>query len=188
TGGDRAGTSPAPTPGRLVTIDAPALCRRYAGVVVRGVRVGDSPEWMRRRLLAIGLRPINNVVDVTNYVLWETGQPLHAFDLSTLGGGRIVVREAAAGETLRTLDGEQRQLQPGMLVIADATRPVGLAGVMGGEETEVTPRTTDVLLESAWFDQLAVRRTARRLGMHTDVSHRFERGVDPEGQLRAALR
>jgi hypothetical protein len=150
--------------------------------------VGESPAWLRRRLLAIGLRPINNVVDVTNYVLWETGQPLHAFDLATLRGARVVVRAAAAGERLRTLDGEDRQLAPGMLVIADAARPIGLAGVMGGEDTEVTAKSTDVLIESAWFDPLAVRRNARKLGMHTDASHRFERGVDPEGQLRAALR
>ena len=176
------------TPPDLVTIGAPELCRRYVGVVVKGVGVGESPGWVQDRLRAIGLRPINNVVDATNLVLWESGQPLHAFDLATLRGGGVVVREAAAGETLRTLDGEARTLAAGMLVIADAERAVALAGVMGGQETEVTAATTDVLLESAWFDPQSVRRTARRLGMHTDASHRFERGVDPEGQLAAAER
>jgi phenylalanyl-tRNA synthetase beta chain len=175
-------------PGELVAITDPERCRRYVGIVVRGVRVAPSPEWLQRRLRSLGLRPINNVVDVTNLVLWESGQPLHAFDLATLAGGRVVVREAAEGETLRTLDGEARKLQPGMLLIADAVRPVGLAGVMGGQETEVTPGTTEVLLESAWFDPRSVRRTARLLGMHTDASHRFERGVDPAGQLAAAER
>jgi phenylalanyl-tRNA synthetase beta chain len=178
----------AAAPARLVTIAAPALCRRYVGIVVRGVRVGPSPGWLQRRLLALGLRPISNVVDVTNYVLWELGQPLHAFDLATLAEGRVVVREAREGERLRTLDGVERELAAGMLVIADAERAVALAGVMGGQDTEVGPATRDVLLESAWFDPLAVRRTARRLGMHTDASHRFERGVDPAGQLAAAER
>ena len=175
-------------PAELVAIAAPELCRRYVGVVVEGVRVGESPAWVQERLRAIGLRPINNVVDVTNLVLWESGQPLHAFDLATLRGGGVVVREAAAGETLQTLDGEERELAAGMLVIADAERAVALAGVMGGLATEVTDATRDVLLESAWFDPQSVRRTARRLGMHTDASHRFERGVDPEGQLAAAER
>ena len=175
-------------PADLVTIAVPDLCRRYVGVVVRGVKVETSPAWLQLRLLALGLRPINNVVDVTNLVLWESGQPLHAFDLATLRGGRVIAREAAAGERVRTLDGEERALEPGMVVIADADRAVALAGVMGGLETEVTGSTTDVLLESAWFDPRSVRRTARRLGMHTDASHRFERGVDPEGQLAAAER
>ncbi len=171
-----------------IDIEASTLCRRYVGLVVRGVRVGPSPQWLRRRLLALGLRPINNVVDATNYVLWERGQPLHAFDLATLRGPRVVIREARAGETLVTLDGEQRRLAAGLLVIADAERPIGLAGVMGGQETEVGDATHDVLLESAWFDPREVRRTARQLGMHTDASHRFERGVDPDGQLVAACR
>ena len=169
-----------------VSIAAAALCRRYVGLVVRGVTIGPSPAWLKRRLLALGQRPINNVVDVTNYVLWERGQPLHAFDLAKVGS--IVVREALAGETVRTLDGEDRRLDSGMLVIADDRRPIALAGIMGGQETEVTAATRDVLLESGWFDPKSVRRTAKRLGMHTDASHRFERGVDPEGQLAAALR
>jgi phenylalanyl-tRNA synthetase beta chain len=171
-----------------VRIDAPDLCTRYAARVIRGVKVGPSPDWLARRLTAIGQRPINNVVDVTNYVLWETGQPLHGFDLARIAGATILVRRAKAGERLTTLDGVERKLEPGMLVIADAARPVGLAGVMGGEASEVGSGTTDVLLESAWFNQRSVRATAKRLGMHTDASHRFERGADPELQGWAADR
>ncbi len=174
-----------------IEIEAPELCSRYAARVIRGVTVGPSPEWLGRRLRAIGLRPINNVVDVTNYVLWETGQPLHGFDLAKIDGDPIPmirVREARPGERLVTLDGAERKLAPGMLVIADARRPVALAGVMGGAASEVTGATRDVLLESAWFDPASVRSTAKALGMHTDASHRFERGVDPELQARAARR
>jgi len=171
-----------------IDIAANTLCRRYVGLVVRGVTIAPSPEWLQQRLLAIGSRPINNVVDVTNYVLWERGQPLHAFDLATLPERHVIVREARDGESVRTLDGEERKLAAGMLVIADPRRPIALAGVMGGQETEVGDSTRDVLLESAWFDPKAVRRTAKALGMHTDASHRFERGVDPEGQLAAARR
>jgi phenylalanyl-tRNA synthetase beta chain len=190
--------APAPAKAPRISIVAPSLCRRYVGLVVRGVTIGPSPEWLQRRLLGLGLRPINNVVDVTNYVLWERGQPLHAFDLARLGSTaeregapdevEIVVREARDGESVRTLDGERRELVAGMLVVADPRRPIALAGVMGGQETEVTAGTRDLLLEAAWFDPLAVRRMAKRLGMHTDASHRFERGVDPEGQLAAAWR
>jgi phenylalanyl-tRNA synthetase beta chain len=171
-----------------IDIVATTLCRRYVGLVVRGVTIAPSPAWLQKRLLAIGSRPINNVVDVTNYVLWERGQPLHAFDLATLADRHVIVREARDGESVRTLDDEERKLAAGMLVIADPRRPIALAGVMGGQETEVGEATRDVLLESAWFDPKAVRRTAKALGMHTDASHRFERGVDPEGQLAAARR
>jgi phenylalanyl-tRNA synthetase beta chain len=171
-----------------IEITANTLCRRYVGLVVRGVTIAPSPEWLQKRLLAIGSRPINNVVDVTNYVLWERGQPLHAFDLATLPDKQVIVREAREGESVRTLDGEERKLVAGMLVIADPRRPIALAGVMGGQETEVGNATRDVLLESAWFDPKTVRRTAKALGMHTDASHRFERGADPEGQLTAARR
>jgi len=187
----QAASATAPAAAPRISIVAPGLCRRYVGLVVRDITIGSSPEWLQRRLLALGLRPINNVVDVTNYVLWERGQPLHAFDLATLGSpgeAEIVVREARAGESVRTLDGELRELAAGMLVVADARRPIALAGVMGGQETEVGAGTHDLLLESAWFDPLTVRRMAKRLGMHTDASHRFERGVDPEGQLAAAWR
>ena len=174
-----------------LTVEDPTGCPRYVARVVRGVEVGPSPDWLARRLTAIGQRPINNVVDVTNFVLWETGQPLHAFDLATLGGDplpEIRVRRARAGEELTTLDGEKRTLTADMLVIADAGRAVALAGVMGGEATEVTAATTAILLESAHFEPRAVRAAAAGLGLHTDASHRFERGADPEACRAAADR
>ena len=163
-----------------VEIADPALCPRYVARVIRGVTVGPSPKWMQRRLLNCGVRPINAVVDATNYVLLELGQPLHAFDLDLVRGRRIVVRPAKAGEKLTTLDGEERDLDSSMLMIADGEGVVALAGIMGGADSEINDGTTDVLLESAHFDALSVRRTARRLGMHTEASHRFERGTDPE--------
>lgn len=172
--------------GVRVAIDDAEGCPRYLGAVIRGVRVGPSPGWLASRLRAVGLRPINNVVDATNYVLLEVGQPLHAFDLGRLGG-EVRIRRAAPGERIRTLDGVDRPLDPQMLVIADATRPVAVAGVMGGAETEVDEETTDVFLECALFEPRSVRRTARALGLSTDASYRFERGVDPTGQP-AALR
>ncbi|HEX4962074.1 MAG TPA: phenylalanine--tRNA ligase subunit beta [Thermoanaerobaculia bacterium] len=166
-----------------VTLDDLEGCPRFAARLVRGVKIGPSPEWLRRRLESIGLRPINNVVDVTNFILWELGQPLHAYDFAKLAGGpggTIIVRRARSGETLTTLDGQDRPLDSETLVIADAERPVGLAGIMGGLESEVTAETRDILIEGAHFDRRRVRTTARRLGMHTDASHRFERGADPE--------
>jgi phenylalanyl-tRNA synthetase beta chain len=171
-----------------ISIDDPSGCRRYLAAVVRGVRIGPSPEWLATRLRAVGVRPINNVVDATNYVLHELGQPLHAFDLDRIGGARIRVRSARAGERIRTLDGVDRDLTEGMLVIADAEEPVALAGVMGGEESEVTSGTRDILLECALFDERLVRRTARGFGLSSDASYRFERGVDPELQPIAARR
>lgn len=171
-----------------VEIQEDVYCPRYTARVVRGVTIGPSPEWLRRRLESIGLRPINNVVDVTNFVLWELGQPLHAFDLDTLAGRRIIVRLAKRGEKLVTLDGTERKLDERVLVIADAERAVALAGVMGGLDTEVTERTRDILIESAHFNRQAVRIGARMFGMHTDASHRFERGADPEACERAASR
>jgi phenylalanyl-tRNA synthetase beta chain len=168
-----------------VEIEDPELCPRYAARVVRGVRVGPSPEWLAGRLQAIGQRPINNVADATNFVMHELGQPLHAFDLSTLAERRIVVRRARAGEKLRTLDGVERTLDAEMLVIADASRAVAVAGVMGGEETEISDGTTDVLIESAYFDPASVRRTSKALGLQTEASYRFERGTDYEGVRRA---
>ncbi|HKY33577.1 MAG TPA: phenylalanine--tRNA ligase subunit beta [Candidatus Polarisedimenticolia bacterium] len=163
-----------------VTIEEPALCRRYDARVVLGVRVAPSPAWMADRLAAIGLRPLNNVVDATNYVLWEYGHPLHAFDLATLAGAEIRVRRAARGERLVTLDGVERALDEDTLVIADARRAVALAGIMGGHGTMVTSSTRDLLIESAHFDPVSVRRTAKRLGLSTDASYRFERGADLE--------
>ena len=165
------------------------LCPRYTALVLGGVEIGPSPAWLRRRLEAIGQRSINNIVDVTNYVLWETGQPLHAFDLEKLGKPPAIrVRRAKTGEKLTTLDGEERQLDPDILVIADAERAVALAGVMGGLDSEVTDATRHVLLESAHFEPGIVRRGAKKLGLHTDACHRFERGADPEACLWAAER
>ena len=168
-----------------VEIASGAHCRRYTAKVIEGVTVGPSPEDIRQRLEAHGIRSINNVVDVTNLVLLETGQPMHAFDLLKLKGKKIIVRQAAAGEKIETIDGKERALDDSMLVIADMERPVAVAGVMGGKETEVTEATTAVLLESAWFDPSTVRRTARKLGLSSDSSFRFERGVDMEGVEKA---
>jgi phenylalanyl-tRNA synthetase beta chain len=164
------------------------LCPRYAGRVVRGVTIKPSPDWLVKRLEAIGQRPINNVADITNYVLHEQGQPLHAFDLAKLAENRIVVRRAQEGEKIKTLDGVERELDGEMLVIADAVRAVAIAGVMGGEESEISDTTRDVLIESAYFNPASVRRTSRLLGLRTEASHRFERGVDYEGVLRAQER
>ena len=171
-----------------VTIEDRHLCPRYLAGIVERVKVGPSPNWMQERLLAAGMRPINNVVDVTNYVMLEMGQPLHAFDFRKLGGGRIVVRPARPGERLRTLDGADRELAPGMLVIADAQKPVAVAGVMGGADSEVGPNTTTVLLEAANFDPISVRRTSGALGLRTEASVRFEKGLHPELAAVAARR
>ncbi len=164
------------------------LCPRYAARVVRGVTIKPSPDWLVKRLEAIGQRPINNVADITNFVLHEQGQPLHAFDLAKLTENRIVVRRAASGEKIRTLDGTERELDAEMLVIADAVRPVAVAGVMGGEDSEISGETRDVLIESAYFNPASVRRTSKLLGLRTEASHRFERGVDYEGVIRAQER
>lgn len=163
-------------------------CPRYVARVVRGVKVGPSPNWLVKRLESIGQRAINNVVDVTNFVLWEYGQPIHAFDLHKVSGSRIVVRRASADETLVTLDGEERRLNDSMLVIADAERPMALAGVMGGLESEVDESSVDLLIESAHFDPRIVRTAAAAFDLHTDASHRFERGADIECCRRAADR
>jgi phenylalanyl-tRNA synthetase beta chain len=168
-----------------VAIEDPDLCPRYAARVVRGVKIAPSPDWLARRLQAIGQRPINNVADITNFVMHEMGQPLHAFDLATLAERSIVVRRARVGEKLKTLDGVERELNADMLVIADAARAVAVAGVMGGEETEISVATTDVLIESAYFDPQSVRRTSKALGLQTEASYRFERGTDCEGVRRA---
>lgn len=168
-----------------VDIEDPKGCPRYAARVIRGVQVGPSPVWMQRRLEQVGLRPINNVVDVTNYVLMELGHPLHAFDLDRLTDRRIVVRRAKKGEALTTLDDVERTLDEQILVIADAVRPVAIAGVMGGGNSEVSDQTTDLLLESAYFDPMVIRRGAKQLGMSTEASQRFERGMDWDGVIRA---
>ncbi len=175
-------TREAGTAGTLVgvEIEDPALCPRYSARVVRQVRVGSSPEWVVRRLEACGLRSINNVVDASNLVLLELGNPIHFFDLQLVPQGRIIVRSARSGETLTTLDGVERSLLESDLVIADGSRPIALAGIMGGADTEIHQGTTQVLIEAASFRPGTVRATARRLGLHTDASHRFERGVDPE--------
>ena len=161
-----------------IVIEDAAGCARYTARVVRGVKIGPSPIHIAHRLELLDQRSINNVADASNYTLNEMGHPTHAFDLDTLEGGTIIVRRARAGETLKTLDGEMRKLEPEDLVIADAKKPVALAGVMGGWDTMITERTKNALIESAWFDPATVRRTAKRLGMHTDASHRFERGAD----------
>ena len=171
-----------------VFVDDAAGCPRYIARVIEGVKVGPSPAWMARRLEQCGIRPINNVVDVTNYVMLETGQPLHAFDARTVRGAKIVVRAAKSGEKLKTLDGAEHALLASDLVIADEGGPVALAGIMGGEHSGIQDDTTTVILESAHFDPSRVRRTARRLGLHTDSSHRFERTVDPAGVDRASAR
>ncbi len=181
-------TGPTPVE-RLVTvsIEASDLCPRYSATVVEGVRIAPSPPWLQRRLHLAGMRPISNVVDVTNYVMLELGQPLHAFDADTLRGG-IVVRRARPGERIRTIDDVDRELSPDMLVIADAERPIAVAGVMGGADTEVSAATTRLVLESAHFDPRSVRRTGRALRLASEASRRFERGVDPGGTTRAADR
>lgn len=168
-----------------VIVEAPDLCPRYAARVIQGVTIGPSPEWVQRRLTEVGIRPINNVVDATNYVMIELGQPLHAFDLNRLARQTIVVRRAKEGEPFTTLDGVERTLTDSMLVIADGEHPVAMAGIMGGLESEVTPQTTEILLESAHFDRTTVRRTARANGISTESSYRFERIVDPAGVIRA---
>ncbi len=164
------------------------LCPRYAGRVIEGVRIGDSPLWLKRRLIHCGLRPVNNVVDITNYVMLELGQPLHAFDLDLIKGRKIVVRRAREGERLICIDGVERKFTPENLLIADAERPIAIAGVIGGEETEIWSGTKNVFLESAFFNPSSVRMTARYLGVITEASYRFERRVDPGNTLFAANR
>jgi phenylalanyl-tRNA synthetase beta chain len=164
-----------------VTINAPKLCPRYAARVIRGVKVKPSPKWLVDRLATLGIAAINNVVDITNLVLMENGQPLHAFDFRKLDGQEIIVREARKGEKLEAINHKAYELEPGMCVIADRTKPVALGGVMGGAETEVTTGTVDVLIEAAEFDPMSIRSTARKLSLHSDSSYRFERGLDPQG-------
>jgi len=164
-----------------VSVECPQHCPRYTARVIRGVKVDASPFWLSRRLATLGIKTINNVVDITNYVLMECGQPLHAFDLSKLAGRQIVVREGRPGEKLVAIDHETYDVGPGMCLICDAEKPVGIGGVMGGANSEITEKTIELLIEAAEFDPLSIRTTARRLSLHSDSSYRFERGLDPEG-------
>ena len=174
----------------LLDVETPDadLCPRYTARMVRNVKIGPSPLWMRQRLRAMGVRPINNIVDITNYVMLEYGQPMHAFDYRYVKGGRIIVRRAKDGETLTTLDGTPRKLNPSMLVIADAHRAVGLAGIMGGLNSEIVDDTVDVVFESANFDGTCIRKGALALGMRTEASAKFEKGLDPMNTLPAVNR
>jgi phenylalanyl-tRNA synthetase beta chain len=176
-----AGASPSAPP--TIRIEAPEMCARYTALVIRNITVKPSSPVVARRLEEVGLRPINNIVDITNYVMLALGHPLHAFDLDRVGGQTIIVRRGKPGETMKSLDGEMRKIDSDTVVIADAQRPVGLGGIIGGFESEITAATKNVLLECAWFDPSTIRRTARRLGLKTDASYRFERGVDPNDTL-----
>jgi phenylalanyl-tRNA synthetase beta chain len=178
----------APKPEVDVQVEAPDACPRYSGLVVRGVKVGESPDWLKQRLQAVGQRPINNVVDVTNYILHELGQPLHAFDLAQIRKGIRVRKAQAQDGEFTTLDGQQRKLNPQDLLIADAERGLCLAGVMGGLNSGVTDQTTDIFLESAYFSPATIRQTSRRLELHTDTAYRFARGTDPNITLYALKR
>jgi phenylalanyl-tRNA synthetase beta chain len=172
-----------PAPPFAIEIEEPDLCPRFTARVIRGVTVRPSPARVAARLALLDQRPINNIVDASNYVLWEMGKPTHAFDLDLLEGEKIMVRQGRAGETLKTLDGQVRQISAEDLIIADASKPVGLAGVMGGFDTMITEKTRNILIESAWFDPVVVRKMSRRHGLHTDASHRFERGADYESTV-----
>lgn len=181
------GSDTAVTSAVRVSIEAPELCPRYIARIVRNISVKESPEWLRRKLEAVGLRPRNNIVDITNFVLMECGHPLHAFDLSTVNDRHVIVRKAGAfANTCTTLDSKERALDPDTLLIADAEKPLAIAGIMGGERSEITDATTEVLIESAYFAPSSIRRSAKLLGLSTDASYRFERGVDMEN-LRYAV-
>lgn len=171
-----------------VAVENAQLCPRYIAGMVKNVKIGPSPRWMRERLRASGVRPINNLVDITNYVMLEYGQPMHAFDQRYVKDGKIVVRNAKDGETITTLDGQERQLSPEMLIIADAEKPIAVAGVMGGEYSGIMDDTNTVIFESAYFEPVQVRRTAKKLGMRTDASARYEKGLDPDGCQRTLKR
>src|SRR5271166_2297621 len=166
-----------------IIVEGPEVCPRFSARVIRGTRIKPSPEKIARRLQLLGQRPISNAVDATNYVLWEMGKPTHVFDMDLLAGGKIVVRKARAGEKLKTLDGVERTLSSEDLVVCDAKKPVGLAGVMGGYDTMITEKTRNIVIESAWWDPGIVRKMSRRHGLHTDASHRFERGADFESTV-----
>jgi phenylalanyl-tRNA synthetase beta chain len=182
------GNGPSMSKRLSIAIENPRLCPRYSAGIVDEIRIAPSPAWMRFRLEACGIRSINNVVDITNYVMLETGQPLHAFDLDRLPARRIIVRSANQTRKFTTLDGVERELAAEDLLICDGDTAVALAGVMGGADFEVRAETKSILLESANFDPTSIRRTAKRLALHSEASHRFERGVDPEGTIAALNR
>lgn len=171
-----------------IEIEDEINCPRYSSLVLRNVEIKESPDWLKNYISKIGLRPINNVVDITNYVMYETGQPLHAFDLDLLAGKKIIVKSTKAESIFKTLDSKQRNLPTGTLMICDAEKPVAIAGVMGGENSEVSSSTKNILIESAYFNPTSIRRTSRALGLSTDASYRFERGTDPNNTLFAAKR
>jgi phenylalanyl-tRNA synthetase beta chain len=166
-----------------IIVEEPALCPRFSARVIRGTEIKPSPDKIAHRLQLLDQRPISNAVDATNYVLWEIGKPTHVFDMDLLEGGKVIVRRARNGETLKTLDGVDRKLTSEDLVVCDAKKPVGLAGVMGGYNTMITEKTKNILIESAWWDPAIVRKMSRRHGIHTDASHRFERGADFESTV-----
>lgn len=180
--------TPAVLAAEIVTIDDPDLCHRFTARIIRGVKIGPSPQWLVDRLESVGERSINNVADVTNYVMHELGQPMHAFDLDTLEENRIVVRRAKSGEKITTLDEVDRELDDTMLAICDAAKPVAIGGIIGGLDTSITAKTTNVLLEVAYFERSSIRSTARKLSIRTEASHRFERGVDIHNLVRASDR
>ena len=171
-----------------VTIQAPDHCPRYTARLLTDITVGPSPFWLADRLMSVGMKPINNIVDITNFVMMETGQPLHAFDYDRLAENRIVVRKANEGELFTTLDMNERKLTSDMLMICDGEKPVAVGGVMGGLNSEIEETTTRVLIESAYFNPVSTRKTSKKLGLNTEASHRFERGIDPEGTVSALNR
>ena len=168
-----------------VTVEDTDLCPRYTARVVKNIKLAPSPEWMQRRLAAMGIRPINNLVDITNYVMEEYGQPMHAYDLDTIAGNEIIVRRAKDGDKFTTLDGEERNLDSDVLMICDGEKEVGLAGIMGGENSMVTDDIKTLLFEAACFNGTNIRLSSKRIGLRTDASSKFEKGLDPENAMAA---
>jgi len=171
-----------------VEVHDPDLCPRYCARVCKNIKIGPSPKWMQRRLAASGIRPINNLVDITNYVMEEYGQPMHAFDLDTIAGHKIIVRRAKDGDEFQTLDGQIRRLDSQVLMICDAEKEVGIAGIMGGENSKITDKVQTVLFEAAIFNGPNIRKSAKRIGLRTDSSGKFEKGLEPHNALDAINR
>ena len=171
-----------------VDIEAKELCSRYVARVVKNIRLAPSPKWMQQRLMTAGIRPINNIVDITNYVMEEYGQPMHAYDYDTIAGHKIVVRTATDGEKFVTLDGQERTLDAQTLLICDGEKPVGIAGIMGGENSMITDDVQTMLFEAATFDGTNIRKTTKKIGLRTDASGKFEKGLDPENAIEAINR